>query len=176
MGALHDGHLSLIETGKKHCDRTLVSIFVNPTQFGPGEDFQQYPRNEAADIDMLRQVGTDAVYVPSVMEMYSGENGGQDFLTSIHIRGISEHMEGAVRSTHFKGVALVVCKLLLQCQPDAAVFGEKDYQQLQIVKRLVRDLNIPVNIIASPLIRQPDGVAMSSRNAYLTGEQRTIAP
>lgn len=176
MGALHDGHLSLVKTGKKLCKRTIVSIFVNPAQFGPGEDFAQYPRNEAADIAALREVATDAVYIPTAPEMYGGNTGNQPFQTRITVGGLSDHMEGGIRSTHFEGVALVVCKLLLQCLPDIAVFGEKDYQQLQIVRRLVSDLNIPVRIVASELVRQSDGVAMSSRNAYLTATQKSIAP
>lgn len=174
MDALHAGHLSLVETARKHCDRVIVSIFVNPAQFGPNEDFDQYPRNEAADIEALGQVGADAVYVPSVKEIYGTNDDG--FSTSIRVNCISEVMEGAVRPSHFDGVALVVTKLLLQSMPDMAVFGEKDYQQLQVIKRLVKDLDIPVGILASPLIRQPDGVAMSSRNAYLKEEQKSIAP
>jgi pantoate--beta-alanine ligase len=175
MGALHEGHLSLVKTGKRNCDRTIISIFVNPTQFGPGEDFNQYPRNQSADIAAARAVDADAVYIPSVQEMYGSGNTGF-YSTSISVSGLSDPMEGAIRPNHFDGVALVVCKLLLQCQPDVAVFGEKDYQQLQIIKRLVTDLNIPVNIVSSPLVRQPDGVAMSSRNAYLTESQKSIAP
>lgn len=173
MGALHQGHLSLVETGKKHAERVVVSIFVNPTQFAPTEDFSKYPRNISADIELLYKAGADAVYLPSVKEIY-GES--ENSTTSINISGITEMMEGAVRPTHFSGVALVVTKLLLQCLPDCAVFGEKDYQQLQVINRLVNDLDIPVNVISSPLIRERDGLAMSSRNAQLSEDEKSIAP
>lgn len=176
MGALHDGHLSLVRKAQQHCDRILVSIFVNPTQFGPGEDFDTYPRDEQADIKALRDIGVDAVYLPSVAEMYGAGFDSGGFQTSIHVQGLTEPMEGRVRSGHFDGVALVVCKLLMQSLPDVAVFGEKDFQQLQVIKRLVLDLDIPTRILAAPLIREPDGVAMSSRNAYLSAAERAIAP
>lgn len=170
MGALHAGHLSLVELAKNKADRVVASIFVNPTQFGPDEDFDEYPRDNAADIGKLEKAGVDAVFVPPVAEMYP-----DGFATSVRVSGMTNILCGAHRETHFDGVALVVTKLLLQCLPDVAVFGEKDYQQLQIIRRFVADLNIPVRILDGPIVREADDLALSSRNRYLTAEQRAIA-
>lgn len=171
MGALHSGHLSLVSEAQVRANRVIVSIFVNPTQFGPSEDFSRYPRPREQDLALLRSVKADAVWMPSVEEMYP-----QGFATNIHISGVTEGLCGATRRGHFDGVATVVSKLLLQIAPDLALFGEKDYQQLCVVRRLVADLNIPVEIEGIPTIREPDGLALSSRNRYLSPEEREIAP
>lgn len=171
MGALHEGHLSLIRLAKAHAHRAVASLFVNPTQFGPNEDFEAYPRSEARDAELLASVGCDLLYAPSLGEMYP-----QGFATTVSVRGVSEPLDGAARPGHFAGVATVVAKLLLQCGPDVAVFGEKDYQQLQVIRRFVRDLDIPVEIVGAPTARAEDGLALSSRNAYLTEGERVAAP
>lgn len=171
MGALHAGHLSLVERAKAECGRTIVSIFVNPKQFGPGEDFAAYPRGEAADLEKLRKAGVDLAYLPAVEEIYP-----PGFSTLVRVGGLSEGLCGAERPGHFDGVATVVTKLFLQALPDFAYFGEKDYQQLLIVKRLARDLDIPVDVVGVPTRREPDGLAMSSRNRYLSAEERRTAP
>ena len=171
MGALHRGHLTLVEVAKSMADKVLVSIFVNPTQFGPNEDFAAYPRQEAEDFANLQSVGTDGVFAPAVEEMYP-----YGFATNVSVKGLTTSLEGAYRPGHFDGVATVVSKLLIQCGPDIALFGEKDYQQLQVIKRMVRDLDIPVAIQGVETVREADGLAMSSRNAYLSAEQRAIAP
>ena len=170
MGALHDGHLSLVTLGNENADRVIVSIFVNPTQFGPTEDFNQYPRDEADDITKLTSIGTDLIFAPSAEEMY-----GDRFATTVHVGDVSEGLCGAVRPGHFDGVATIVSKLLLQAAPDVAIFGEKDYQQLMVIRRLVDDLNIPTHIVGAPIVREPDGLAMSSRNRYLSPQHRRIA-
>jgi pantoate--beta-alanine ligase len=171
MGALHRGHLALVEAAHGQCERLVASLFVNPKQFGPREDFAAYPRDEAADLAKFREAGVDLVFAPSVEEMYP-----PGFASNIRIAGVSEALEGAHRPGHFDGVATVVAKLLLQCLPDAAFFGEKDYQQLMVVRRMARDLDIPVRIEGVPTVREPDGLALSSRNVYLSPEERRVAP
>jgi pantoate--beta-alanine ligase len=170
MGALHDGHLTLVRSAKLDNARVIATIFVNPKQFGPTEDLSRYPRDEAADVALLKEVGADLLFAPDVGEMYP-----EGFSTSVSVGGISQHLEGASRPQFFNGVATVVSKLLLQAAPDRAYFGEKDFQQLQVVRRMVRDLNIPVAIVAVPTIRESDGLAMSSRNRYLSPAQRKMA-
>ncbi len=170
MGALHEGHLTLIKLGQTKARRTVASVFVNPRQFAPHEDFDAYPRGEAADAEKLASVGCDVMFAPPASEMYA-----PGFSTAIQVSGVSEPLEGAARPQFFGGVATVVAKLLIQCQADYAVFGEKDYQQLQVIKRLVRDLDLPVEIVSAPTARAEDGLALSSRNAYLSSEERQIA-
>jgi pantoate--beta-alanine ligase len=171
MGALHDGHSALVKRSMEQCDRTVVSIFVNPKQFAPHEDFATYPRNEAADLARLGALGADLVYMPGGTEMYGG-----DFATTVSVARLTEGLCSVTRPHFFQGVATVVTKLLLQCLPDYAYFGEKDYQQLQVVRRLARDLDIPTTIVGVPTVREPDGLALSSRNAYLTPAERAAAP
>ena len=171
MGALHSGHLSLVTLAKTRAQRVVASVFVNPTQFAPHEDFDAYPRDEAKDAGLLESAGCDLLFAPTVTEMYA-----PGFSTTVTVSGVSEPLDGAARPGHFAGVATVVSKLLLQCGPDLAVFGEKDYQQLQVIKRLVADLNIPVEVIGGPTARAEDGLALSSRNAYLTPAEREAAP
>ncbi len=171
MGSLHDGHLSLVKLAKKKADRVVVSIFVNPTQFAPNEDFDTYPREEKRDRDKLQNLETDLIFAPSRKQMYA-----EDFSTRVTVDEISTGLCGASRPHFFGGVATVVCKLLLQALPTMAIFGEKDYQQLLVIKRMVRDLDIPVSIIGGPIIRESDGLAMSSRNKYLTSKERLTAP
>jgi pantoate--beta-alanine ligase len=170
MGALHEGHLSLIQLGQTKAERVVASVFVNPTQFAPHEDFDSYPRGEARDAELLAGVGCDLMFAPNVEEMYA-----PGFSTTVNLTGVSEPLEGAARPQFFGGVATVVTKLLNQAQPDVALFGEKDYQQLQVIKRVVRDLDIPVEIIGAPTARAEDGLALSSRNAYLSPEERATA-
>jgi len=171
MGALHDGHLSLVRRSRAECKRTVVSIFVNPTQFGPTEDFNRYPRDLAGDAQKLAAVGVDAIFAPEVAEMYPAGAS-----TTVTVAGLTDGLDGPFRPGHFAGVATIVTKLLLQVLPDVGFFGEKDYQQLQVIKRLARDLDIPVRIEGVPTYREPDGLAMSSRNVYLSPAERRIAP
>jgi len=170
MGALHEGHLTLVKLGQTRARRTVASVFVNPRQFAPHEDFDAYPRGEAADAEKLASAGCDLMFAPSSAEMYA-----PGFSTALQVSGVSEPLEGAARPQFFGGVATVVAKLLIQCQADYAVFGEKDYQQLQVIKRLVRDLDLPVEIVSAPTARAEDGLALSSRNAYLSADERQIA-
>ena len=170
MGALHVGHLSLVACARARTDRVIASIFVNPTQFAPGEDFDAYPRSEARDAALLADAGCDLLFAPSVQEMYA-----PGFSTTVTVSDVSEPMDGQSRPSHFSGVATVVAKLLIQARPDVAVFGEKDYQQLQVIKRLALDLDLPTVILGAPTVRAEDGLALSSRNAYLTPSEREIA-
>ena len=171
MGALHDGHLSLMRLARRHARRVVATIFVNPAQFAPHEDFDAYPRREAADRAKLIADGVDLLYAPTVAEMYP-----DGFATTIAVDGVSQGLCGTFRPQMFPGVATVVAKLLIQAAPDTAVFGEKDYQQLQVIRRLVRDLDLPVAVVGGATVREADGVAMSSRNAYLTPSERAVAP
>ena len=171
MGAMHDGHLSLVRASIKQNDRTCVSLFVNPKQFGEGEDFGTYPRDEAADAAALAALSADLMYAPAGDAMYPAGS-----VTAVSVPGLGDWLEGEFRPGFFTGVATVVTKLLLQAMPDAAYFGEKDYQQLCLVRRLVADLDIPVEIAACPIVRDSSGLALSSRNAYLSDDQRAMAP
>jgi pantoate--beta-alanine ligase len=171
MGAIHDGHLALVHAARGQCGRVVASLFVNPKQFGPSEDLAAYPRSEAADLAAFHKAGVDLVFIPTVAEMYP-----PGFATSVKVGGVSEGLDGAHRPGHFEGVATVVAKLLLQALPDAAYFGEKDYQQLMVVRRLARDLDIPVRIEGVATVREKDGLALSSRNAYLSPAERRAAP
>jgi pantoate--beta-alanine ligase len=171
MGAIHDGHLALVHAARGQCDRVVASLFVNPKQFGPAEDFTAYPRSEAADLALFAKAGVDLVFIPDVAAMYP-----PGFATAVKVGGVGETLDGAHRPGHFDGVATVVAKLLLQTLSDAAYFGEKDYQQLMVVRRLVRDLDIPVQIEGVATVREADGLALSSRNAYLTPAERRSAP
>lgn len=170
MGALHDGHLSLIRRSNGLVSRTVASIFVNPAQFAPTEDFSSYPRQEAADLELLQRAGCHLAYIPSAEEMYP-----DGFQTSVSVSGVSQGLCGASRPHFFGGVTTIVCKLLNQAWPDIAVFGEKDYQQLLVIRRMAKDLNMGVDIIGAPIVREDDGLAMSSRNAYLNADERVIA-
>lgn len=170
MGALHAGHLSLVGIAKTRASRVVTSIFVNPTQFAAHEDLGKYPRDEAGDAAKLEDAGCDLLFAPSAAEMYP-----QGFATKVIIEGVTAPLEGEARPGHFAGVATIVAKLFQQVQPDVAAFGEKDYQQLLVIRKLVRDLDIPVEILAGPTVREADGLAMSSRNAYLTPAERAIA-
>ena len=171
MGSLHDGHLSLVQTALSVCDRVVASIFVNPTQFAPHEDFDDYPRTEESDRKKLQTAGADLAYVPSVQEMYPDGS-----VTNVRVEGLSDMLDGIYRPHFFYGVTTIVARLFLHVQPHVAVFGEKDYQQLQIIRRMVTDLAFPIEIIGAPTVRDADGLAQSSRNAYLTEEERAAAP
>jgi pantoate--beta-alanine ligase len=171
MGALHAGHISLIERGRREADRVVVSIFVNPTQFSPSEDFSKYPRTFEADLAKLRDADADLCFAPDVREMYP-----QAFATTVLVDGPAKaDLEDRFRPAHFAGVATIVAKLLIQAQADVAIFGEKDYQQLLVVKRMAADLDIPTRIVGAPTLREEDGLAMSSRNVYLSSEDRVRA-
>ena len=170
MGALHEGHLSLVRLAKQSCGFTIVSIFVNPLQFGAGEDFERYPRREAEDSAALEREGVDLLYVPDPKAFYP-----PDFSTAVEVARVSEHGEGGIRRGHFRGVATVVAKLFHQVQPDSAFFGLKDLQQVAVIRRMVRDLDFPITIETGETIREPDGLALSSRNAYLSPDERQVA-
>ena len=170
MGFLHEGHLTLMRAGKDHCDRLVVSLFVNPTQFGPNEDFEAYPRDTEGDLKKAESVGADIVFMPSAGEMYP--HGAQ---TSVVVKDLPRHLCGLLRAGHFDGVATVVAKLFHIVKPHVAVFGQKDYQQLAVISRMVMDLNMDVQIMGVPTVREPDGLAMSSRNSYLNPEERKSA-
>ncbi len=170
MGFLHEGHLSLMRIAHEHADRVVVSIFVNPTQFAPGEDLDRYPRDEEGDLAGCRAQGVDAVFLPPVEQMYPP--GSETLVTP---GGLARELCGQSRPTHFRGVATVVSMLFNIVEPDAAVFGEKDFQQLCVIQRMVRDLAFPLTIVPGPIVREPDGLAMSSRNAYLGTDQRSQA-
>jgi len=170
MGSLHKGHLSLIRKSKLVGDVSIVSIFVNPMQFGPKEDYSVYPRQEAKDIKLLEDIGVDILYLPDKTTIYP-----KNFQTEVSVKDIENTLCGKFRSSHFKGVATIVTKLLIQVMPDYAIFGEKDYQQLVLITQLVSDLNIPVNVISCPTVREDDGLAFSSRNNFLSEDGRYIA-
>jgi pantoate--beta-alanine ligase len=171
MGALHEGHLALVRAARAECDHVVATIFVNPKQFAPNEDLDAYPRRETADLEMLQAEGVALVFMPANTEVYP-----PGFATTVRVAGLTDCLCGAHRAGHFDGVATVVSKLLIQALPDAAYFGEKDYQQLLVVRQLARDLDLPVRIEGIPTVRETDGLALSSRNAYLSPEQRRIAP
>lgn len=171
MGALHEGHLSLVRTAKAQCEAVSASIFVNPTQFGPNEDFDKYPRRFEQDRQMLEDEGVDLLFVPSVAEMYPEGIS----ITTVTVNGMSERLCGRSRTGHFQGVTTVVAKLFHVCGPDLAFFGQKDAAQVAILRRMVRDLDFPMRIVPCPIVREPDGLAMSSRNSYLSPQQRKDA-
>jgi pantoate--beta-alanine ligase len=167
MGALHDGHLSLVRAAKAQCDLIAVSIFVNPTQFGPSEDLSKYPQRFDRDCELLEKAGVDFLFAPSVEEIYPG-----GAVTWVLVEGLSEKLDGRSRPGHFRGVATIVAKLFHVMEPAVAFFGQKDAAQLAVIRRMVRDLNFPVEIVSCPIVREPDGLAMSSRNVYLSSEER----
>lgn len=170
MGALHAGHLSLVERSRKECDFTVVTIFVNPMQFGPREDFSHYPRNLESDLALLRPTGADLVFAPEVDDVY-----GPRHATYVEMHGVAEPLEGRCRPGHFRGVATVVLKLFNMTTPDRAYFGQKDYQQSLVIRQLVADLDLPIEVCVCPTVREPDGLALSSRNVYLSAAERQEA-
>jgi len=170
MGALHQGHLELVKTARRMSDFIVATIFINPLQFNQSADLAAYPRDEATDLNLLAATGTDLVFAPTVDEMYP-----EGFSTQVRVAGLTDHLDGPARPGHFEGVATVVTKLLTQAEPDIACFGEKDFQQLQVIRRLARDLDLPVEIVGVPTVREPDGLAMSSRNRNLSDAERKIA-
>jgi len=172
MGALHEGHLSLVRRARSRCDRTLLSIFVNPLQFGPGEDFDRYPRDLGRDTSLCEGAGVDALWLPARAGLYP-----EGFSTAVQVEGpLVDSLCGASRPGHFRGVATVVAKLLIACEPDLAVFGQKDAQQAAVIRRMVTDLSLPCEIVVAPIVREKDGLALSSRNTYLTPTERAQAP
>lgn len=173
MGSLHPGHMSLLHAARFRADRVIASVFVNPLQFGPGEDFERYPRTPDDDAGLLREEGCDVLFLPGVDEIYPK---GRESATRVSVKPLSEILEGAHRPGHFDGVATVVAKLFGIVQADVAIFGEKDYQQLAIIRRMVADLEMPVEVVSAPTVRSPDGLAMSSRNRYLSTQERATAP
>jgi pantoate--beta-alanine ligase len=170
MGYLHEGHLSLVRASRRENSRTVISIFVNPTQFAPNEDLARYPRDEARDMALLEAEGVDALFAPDAGEIYP-----EGFATYVTVEELTQRLEGASRPTHFRGVTTVVAKLFNIVGPDRAYFGQKDAQQLAVIRRMVADLNLPVEIVAMPIVREPDGLAMSSRNVYLSPDERKAA-
>ncbi|MGQ9523201.1 MAG: pantoate--beta-alanine ligase [Armatimonadota bacterium] len=170
MGYLHEGHLSLIRAARADCDTVVLSIFVNPTQFGPHEDYHRYPRDPERDLELARSTNVNLVFMPTPDAMYP-----HGYSTFVEVEGLTDKLEGAFRPGHFRGVATVVLKLFNIVQPHRAYFGQKDYQQLLVIRRMVGDLNLPIEIVAMPTVREPDGLAMSSRNTYLSPEQRRAA-
>jgi pantoate--beta-alanine ligase len=170
MGALHAGHMSLVTAARAECDRVVVSVFVNPTQFGPGEDYERYPRDLAADLELLRAAGADLVFAPEAAEMYRPGHS-----TFVEVDRVSRPLEGQHRPTHFRGVATIVLKLFQALPADRAYFGQKDYQQTLVVKRMAADLDVPIEIRVCPTVREPDGLALSSRNRYLSPDERRRA-
>lgn len=170
MGALHQGHLELVKVARRHADFVVATIFVNPLQFNPSEDLSAYPRDEATDLNLLAATGADLVFAPNVAEMYP-----KNFSTGVKVSGLTQYLDGPARPGHFEGVATVVTKLFNQAQPDIACFGEKDFQQLQVIRRLTRDLDMAIEIVAVPTVRDEDGLAMSSRNRYLSEQERIAA-
>lgn len=177
MGALHEGHLSLVREARKHGDTVIVSIFVNPTQFGPGEDFGRYPRRLEADIQALDSIGgVEAIFAPTAEEMYPSGDPSSGFGAWVEVTGLDRHLCGAHRPGHFKGVTTVVAKLFHACKPHAAVFGRKDAQQFVILRRMVKDLLMDIDVVGAATVRAEDGLALSSRNEYLSEEERKQAP
>ncbi len=170
MGYLHEGHLSLLREGRERGDVLVLSVFVNPTQFGPNEDLDAYPRDLQRDLDLARSSGVDLVWTPTPQQVYP-----EGYATYVNVEGLTETLCGASRPAHFRGVTTVVCKLFNVVQPSLALFGEKDFQQLAVIRRMTRDLNLPVEIVGMPIVREADGLAMSSRNVYLTAEERQQA-
>ena len=171
MGALHEGHLSLVRLARTHAERVITTIFVNPTQFAPGEDLERYPRPFERDVERATTAGTHFIFAPPVEELYPA-----GFATSVAVEGLTRVLEGAARPTHFRGVTTIVAKLFLCTLPDVAVFGQKDGQQVAVIRRMAADLNFPVRIVVGPTVREANGLAMSSRNVYLSARERSEAP